>query len=176
MMGRFLSRFLTDRSASAAAEMALMMPILFVLLFTMFEGGNYMWSEHKVLKGVRDGARYAARMPFEYYSCASNQMVDPPSGLTAQQRETEIKNLTRTGSIDGGTAKVPGWGSNASDVSISVSCNATFNTGLYTGVTGGAPTVTVSTVVPYPSLLGLLGFNTSGAIVRAQANAVVTGL
>lgn len=174
MTARFLSRFVRDRSASAATEMALMMPILFALMFTTYEGGHYMWTEHKVLKGVRDGARYAARLPFDYYSCSSADLQNPTGQATGATRTTEIKNLTRTGLLIGGNAKVPGW--QDSSVTVSVACNATYNTGLYTKITGGAPTVTVSTVVTYPSILGMLGFDTSAAKVRAQANAAVTGL
>ena len=56
--------------------MALVLPMLFALMFTTFEGGAYMWTEHKVVKGVRDGARYAARLPFDYYDCGSPSLVD----------------------------------------------------------------------------------------------------
>lgn len=170
MIRSFASRFCKDRTASAAAEMALMLPVLFALIFTTYEGGHYMWSEHKVLKGVRDGARYAARLPFTNFDCTDTDLV----GADAATRMTEIKNLTRTGMISGGTPKVPGWADD--DITVSVQCNATYNTGLYSGIAGGAPTVTVATVVEYPSILGLLGFDTSGAVVRGQANAAVTGL
>ena len=177
MIRRFVSRFLADRSASAAAEMMLVMPILFVLMFTTFEGGHYMWTEHKALKGVRDGARFAARLPFEYYSCSNTSLVAPtsPGSATAATRITQIKNLTRTGQLSGGSAKIPGWGA-TDDVVVTVACNGTYTQGLYANVTGGAPHVTVSTIVPYPAILGLLGFDTSGLGVRAQANAAVTGL
>jgi len=174
MSVRFLSRFAKDQSASAATEMALMMPILFALMFTTYEGGHYMWTEHKVLKGVRDGARYAARLPFDYYSCSSADLLSPTGQSTGATRTTEIKNLTRTGLLTGGAAKVPGWTDSA--VTVSVACNATYTTGLYSTIAGGAPTVTVSTIVTYPSILGMLGFDTSAAKVRAQANAAVTGL
>lgn len=177
MIRRLLLRFFADRSGSAAAEMMLVMPILFALIFTTFEGGHYMWTEHKALKGVRDGARFAARLPFEYYSCSNSALVAPttPGAPTATTRTTQIKNLTRTGQLSGGTAKIPGWGS-TDDVVVTVTCKGGYTQGLYVNVSGGAPTVTVSTVVTYPSILGLLGFDTSGLGVRAQANAAVTGL
>lgn len=174
-----------DQSASAATEMALMMPILFALMFTTYEGGHYMWTEHKVLKGVRDGARYAARLPFDYYSCSSAALQSPTGQPNAATRESEIRNLTRTGMISGGLSKVPGWtpkGQEPENIAITVACKAEWvsgtpaSTGLYSKVVGGAPHVTVSTVVTYPSILGMLGFDTSAAKVRAQANAAVTGL
>ena len=62
---------------------------------------------------------------------------------------------------------------------MTVSCNATYNKGLYSSIAGGAPVVTVrinDNGVPYPSILGLLGFDTSDLVVRARASAAVTGL
>jgi Flp pilus assembly protein TadG len=172
-----LSRFRKDSKAAAAAEMALIMPMMFALMFTTFEGGNYMWTEHKVVKGVRDGARYAGRLPFGSFTC---------SGIDSAA-EANIKNLTRTGKITGGTAKVKGWADD--DISVTVDCDnddalGYSDQGIYTNWTPvasgvphpGAPHVTVSTVVEYPAIVGLLGFDTSGVIVRAQANAPVTGI
>lgn len=181
MKRSLLSTFAKDTGAAAAVEMALVLPMLFALMFTTFEGGSYMWTEHKVLKGVRDGARYAARLPFDYYDCGNTSLVDPsdPAAESAFDRETEVQNLTRTGRLSGGATKVEGWLNN--DVQISVSCNTDTtegfsNGGIYSAVSGGAPHVVVATRVSYPSLLGRLGFNTSGAIVRAQADAAVTGI
>lgn len=172
----FLSRFRKDLTATAAVEMALVMPILFALMFTTFEGGNYLLTEHKVVKGVRDGARYAGRLPFDYYNCGSAALVDSadPDALTAAEIETQIKNLTRTGLISGGSPKVKDWADG--DISITIACDGDFDEGLYSEISGGAPHVVVSTVVQYPAILGLLGFDTSGVIVRAQANAPVTGI
>jgi hypothetical protein len=34
----------------------------------------------------------------------------------------------------------------------------------------------VSATVPYPSILGTLGFDTSGIVVRAQAQAAIMGV
>ena len=63
--------FLANRSGTAAVEMALSLPIILVLIFSTFEGAHFLWSQHKVIKGVRDGARYAARLPFSKYPCAT---------------------------------------------------------------------------------------------------------
>jgi hypothetical protein len=180
MIRRFLSRFLSDSGGSAAAEMMLVMPILFALMFTAFEGGHYMWTEHKALKGVRDGARYAARLPFEYYNCDNDAPADP-DGI--RDPVTDIQNLTRTGTIvptPSDLSKVPGWAND--HVKVSVVCREGVFAGLYDGMDADGdgkpevPTVTVSTVVRYPSILGLLGFDTTDLGVRAQASAAVTGL
>ena len=167
---RLGSRLKRDRRGVASVEMALMTPIVFALMFTTFEGGNYLWTEHKVIKGVRQGARYAARLPFTSYDCSSTA----PMGTTDIPLDN-IKNVVRTG-IPSGQAfpKVKGWTN--TDITITVSCDSTTQTGLYETVTGGAPRVTVSTVVAYPALLGLLGFDTTNVKVRAQAQAAVAGV
>lgn len=143
--------------------MALILPVALALIFAMFEGGHYLWSEHKVVKGVRDAARYAARLDFSLYSCPSTF-----SGSVAS-----IKNLARTGQLSGGTAKVSGWVD--SNVTVAVTC-ASSQGGLYTVVGGNAPQVKVSAVVAYPSLFGALGFGSGTYNLRAEAQSPVMGL
>ena len=38
--------FLCSVRGAAAAEMALILPLLFILLFGGFEAGHYVWSHH----------------------------------------------------------------------------------------------------------------------------------
>ena len=159
--------FLRDQGGTAAAELALCLPMMMALIFGGMEGGNYLLTEHKVIKGVRDGARYAGRLSFSNYDCASGTVSN-----TAV--EDNIIAVTRTGQPGtGGVARVKGW--DASKVSVTVSCDNSYASGLYRTY-GTAPRVLVSTVVQYPSILGLLGFDTSGAVVRAQAQAAVMGV
>jgi len=63
-------QFLRDTKGASAAEMALVLPLLLVLMFGPFELAHYFWTEHKVVKGVRDGARYASRLGFTNYTCS----------------------------------------------------------------------------------------------------------
>jgi hypothetical protein len=56
--------------AAAAAEMALVMPLLLTILFSLVEAGNYFYTEHVLVKAVRDGARYAGRQDFSFFSAA----------------------------------------------------------------------------------------------------------
>lgn len=153
-------------SGTAAVEFALILPMTMALIFGGFEAGNYLLTEHKVIKGVRDGARYAARLPFSDYDCATGTVSD-------SNVQDNIIAVTRTGIVGtGGQARVRGW--TANDVSVTVSCDDTWASGLYRTY-GTAPRVQVSSVVNYPSLLGALGFDTSGVVVRAQAQAAVMG-
>jgi TadE-like protein len=78
-MMRFLSAFLRDERGAAAAEMALMTPLLLILMFAPFELGNFYWSQHKVTKGVRDAARFAARQPFDTLVCGEEIWPAPAS-------------------------------------------------------------------------------------------------
>jgi Flp pilus assembly protein TadG len=160
-----LASFMRDCSGVAAAEMALVTPLLIVLLFGAFESGNYFWNEHIVIKGVRDGARFAGRQSFDKFSCAA---VTNTTALAA------IKNLTRTGQASGGTARLSGW--TDSQVTVTVSCDSGTTTGIYTGHTGGAPRVKVSATVPYTSLFGTVGFNTTGLSLSASAESAVMGI
>ena len=50
-----------DSRGAAAAEMALVLPLLLVILFGSLELGNYFMNEHTLIKAVRDGARFAGR-------------------------------------------------------------------------------------------------------------------
>lgn len=167
---RTLQTFADDRSGSAAAEFALVLPLVLILILVTFEGGYYLYSEHKVAKGVRDGARYAARLAFTNYDC-------PPGSINNSDAETRIKQVTRTGFPDGdnpaltGTDNpvVGGWV--VGDVTVTVSC-ATNQGGLYTAVSGNAPKVRVNANVGYPSLFQLaVPFR-----LRAVAESAVMGI
>src|SRR3546814_6135051 len=99
MLWRSLAR---DRSGAAAAEMALVSPMLIILMFGSFELGNYFLDEHVVLKAVRDGARYAARQNFTTMPCSGTPTAD-----------AAIKNLVRYGNIAGsGDPRLRYWTSN----------------------------------------------------------------
>ena len=182
-MMRGLRPFLRDARGAAAAEMALMLPLLVVMLFVTFEGGYFLWNEHKVVKGVRDGARYAGRLDFSKYGCGveDDPLTEEDEGVPPSVDGAvigSIKNLTRTGRLTGGTAAVAGW--QDAHVAVSVNC-ATGQGGLYDSVSGNAPRVTVDASVPYPSspltdLVGVLGFDTTGISLNASAQSAVMGL
>lgn len=169
-------RFISCRRGSAAAELALMLPIMVIILLGMFEGGYFLYSEHKVVKGVRDGARYAARQEFANYDCTS-------TNLTSTTVRDEIRNVTVFGhpspttDLDNVTdvPAVPGWDP-ATDVAVTVSCDAGTTTGLYASFTAGAPRVTVAATVDYVPLFGMIGFDASNLDLKAEAEAAVMGI
>lgn len=163
------SRALLCRRGSAAVEMALVTPMLLTLLFGAADLGNYFLSEHALINGVRDGARYAARV----YPLACTAVNDDTTTTTA----TATKNLVRTNTIDGtGNARLYGWNDN-STIKVSITCNtsATYAGGIYSGSSTGAPVVTVSATVPYTSLFKAFGLTTTTINMNAAAQSAVQG-
>ena len=163
-MMRWAKSLGADQRGAAAAEMALILPLALALLFTTFEGAYYMLCEHRVIKGVRDAARYAARLDLSNYACP---------GATFSGSTATVQNLTRTGALSGGTAMVPGWVN--SNVTIAVTC-ATGQGGIYTATGGNAPQVRVSTRLVYPSIMSTLGFTNATTYIAAQAQSPVIGI
>jgi len=57
-----LRRFLRDDRGAALVEFALSLPLILVVFATVIEGGRMMWSYQTAAAGVRDAARYLARV------------------------------------------------------------------------------------------------------------------
>lgn len=158
--------FLRCRSGAAAAEMVLVLPLMTVLLFGAVELGYYFYCEHQVVKGVRDGARYGSRQSFVDVNC------DGGTPYLDSDVETAVQEMTRTGRISGGTARVPGWVN--ADVSVSIDCEAV-TTGIYTGA-DGAPQINITATVSYDSLFDGIGVLDSTYTLNASQQAAVMGL
>lgn len=158
-----IRRFISNRCGTAAAEFVLTLPMMLALLFGAMEAGHFFWTQHKIVKSVRDGARYASRLDVTQL-CANNATL-----------LTQIRNVTANGQLSGGTPKVPGW--QAANVSVVISCNSFVDTGIYTDLGARGPLVTVSSgPVQYPSILGGLGFITNSLNLSARSSAAVVGL
>ncbi|WP_324829175.1 TadE/TadG family type IV pilus assembly protein [Qipengyuania zhejiangensis] len=162
-----LRAFSRCQSGAAAAELALMLPLLVVMLFGAIEVAYYFYSQHQVVKGVRDGARYASRQSFESINCTSSYAM-PTATMTA------IQEVTRTGRPSGGTARVPGWVN--ANVAVAVSCPSTaLTTGIYKNEPN-APVVTVTADVDYRSLFDGVGILTDDYDLNATQQAAVMGI
>jgi hypothetical protein len=174
-----LASFPSDRSGAAAAEMVLVMPLLLVLIFAGFEGGNYFWNEHIVVKAVRDGARFAGRHSFLSYPCPSASTGNVPGGSIVGDTQT----LVRTGQIASGSGPlVRGW-TNNNTVSVTYDCvDPASISPPYTGIyqtMSYVPVVKVGISNPgldYESLFGTLGFNSTGIKLNASAQSAVMGI
>ena len=161
--------FLKNRSGTAAAELVLALPMMLALMFGAMEAGHYFWTQHKIVKSVRDGARFATRLDV-------GALCNGATVVMSGALEDEIQNVTVTGRVaSGGAAKVPGWSPDS--VSVTVGCQQFVDTGIYTDLGGAGPLVTVdSGVVRYPSLFEFLGFIDGSFGLSAQSSAAVMGL
>lgn len=168
-MMRALLRLARDRSAAAAVELAMSLPVLLVIAYATFEMGNYFRTEHVVQKAARDAARYAARLPMTNYP----DCTTVPAGTV-----DKIEKVARTGRPDGTASnRIHTWtGTSMTQVSISCATGQTYsNAGVYQNFPGGAPVVTVTATVPYGSLWGSLGFGAMNLNVYGRSQAAVFG-
>lgn len=161
---------LIDQTGAAAVEMVLLVPLLLVLLFGGLEAGHFIWTEHKLIEGVRDGSRFAARLDIEDV-CGGDS-----AKLAAAQ--AKVRLLTRTGQLADGNAspRVPRWSDG--QVTVTFACDAFVSTGIYSDLDAAAgPIVTVTASgVAYPSLFERLGILDSSIAMSATSHAAVIGL
>ncbi|HEY2230862.1 MAG TPA: TadE/TadG family type IV pilus assembly protein [Xanthobacteraceae bacterium] len=148
MLTRGMQALWRDREGSALVEGALVVPVLFALMFGIYEFSWLFYQQHLISTGLRDAARYLARFPNPCDGSSPNWLI----------AEEYAKNLATTGSIDGGTARVKGW----SAAMVTPQCTAIDNPSGSNGLSpyrGGQTiyVVTVSTRFSDPSL-GFFGF------------------
>jgi Flp pilus assembly protein TadG len=148
----FALRLRRDEDGSALVEGAILLPILVVLFVGIFEFSWFFYQQHLITLGVRDAARYLARMP---------DPCEPTTPLWAAA-EARARNLAATGSIDGGAARVNGW----TAAMVTANCRPIANVIDLDGLPSyrGGPAifvVTVSTRFRDPTLgfFGLLGLD-----------------
>ncbi len=144
---RTIAKALADRSGAALVEFTLVIFFLMALMLGTMEFGRFLYQYQLVVEGLRDAARYLAR-------------VDASVGAN----QTSAKNLATTGTIDGsGGERVAGWV--ASDVTVAITNVA--NPGLYRGP-DPIEVVNVSTTFNYADL-GLLSFFDLGPLTPTVA-------
>lgn len=165
-----IRRFLRNRVGTAAAEFVLTLPMMLALLFGAMEAGHFFWTQHKIVKSVRDGARFASRLDVELIC------PEPVGGTPSAPDATlvaDIQNVTVTGQLTGGSAKVPGW----LPADVDVECGVFADTGIYSDLGRSGPFVTVSSgAVRYPSILGGLGFIDNTISLSARSSTAVVGI
>lgn len=166
-----LRRIARDCGGNAAAEMAMVLPLLLIIMFGCLELGNYYWNEHTLLKAVRDGARFAGRQSFTNYTACSGS----PGGTVV----TDTQNIVMYGALTGTNKLTPNI--TAANITVTQSCATTAGgqnmTGLYTGDTSGAHVVTVSATVNYrPVIAVALGLKGVGLNLYSSSQAAVSGL
>lgn len=173
-----IRRFASTSSGSASAEMALLLPMLIIMLFGGAEAGHFVWTQHKLVEAVRDGARFASRLPV-------HELCEGATEVISNDQIDQIKLVTRTGQLASTLAPpvVPGW--TDAQVSVTLQCDAFVSTGIYTdlgdndasGDPDAGPLITVAaTGVGYPSLFNALGRMGGGFTLATESNAAVIGI
>lgn len=99
MFGEITRSLRQDIKGSALIEGALVIPVLFVLMYGVYDFSWFFYQQQMVSTGVRDAARYLARSP------AFCDAISPEHST----QEDWAKNLAVSGAIGGGAARVPGW-------------------------------------------------------------------
>ena len=133
---RLLRSIWRSSEGSALVEGSIILPVLFILVFGVFEFSWVTCQQHLILTGISDAARYIAR---------STTPNDPTT-------KKDAKNLAITGAVDGDTPRVRGWTVDDVDISYTFLNNSAGDNGL-TNFRGGdvIETVTVSTTFTVPS-------------------------
>ncbi|MGV3512817.1 MAG: TadE/TadG family type IV pilus assembly protein [Novosphingobium sp.] len=172
---RLLRNLAVDNRGAAAMETVLIAPIAIFVLCMAIESGHFLYSEHQVLKGVRDAARYASRLPLATWGCSAvGAEQDLATGSTAW---STIANVAVYGSpTSASNARLWSWSaaSGAGEVEIKYQCVAQ-TTGIYSE-TGVAPLITVIGKPNYPSLLKSMGGFDSDLTLFARQQAVGIGV
>lgn len=134
----------SDRTGASLVEFTILLPFLLILGLGVSEFSSALYQHHLITTGLRDAARYLAR-------------VDDPDAKSAAAKELAVY-----GEIGGTTKRVPWW--NVADVAVSLEAvanpvNPATGTRTYRG---GDPIqiVRVSTTTSYPGVgfLRFLGF------------------
>jgi Flp pilus assembly protein TadG len=169
MIRRILRRCARNERGAAAVEMALVTPLLLILMVGGLEIGNYFMDEHRLVKAVRDGARYAARKDFTFFATCDAA----PSGTVASDTE----NLVRTSLLANGTDQLANL---SGAVTVTTRCSTGSGSvvykGIYNGMAGGARYVEVSASADYMPVLAPFGFSLLGAKLNAKQQAAVSGV
>lgn len=140
-----------SEDGAALVDFALLLPLLVIMFGVTVEGARIFWGYQNVAAGVRDAARYVARIaPQDTCSGAT------PSLAAYQDEAEDIIKLT----IDGNSPFIPGI--SVTNVSVSHSCE----TGTYrrSPVTVAQVTADVSMTLPFGGLISLGGGTLPGTI------------
>ena len=171
---------LRDSRGAAAAEMALVLPLLLVIMFGSIELGNYFMNEHSLVKAVRDGSRFAARQSFSNYTACSGA----PGGTVV----ADTQNVVMRGYLSGGSILTPNIESD--DITLEVTCVPSAGgqemLGIYrsrfgstcdsASANGCAQTIRVSAEVTYRPVISAFGFTGAGLSLNASSQAAVMGI
>jgi Flp pilus assembly protein TadG len=123
------------------------MPLLISLFLGVFEFSGYFYRQQLVEAGIRDAARYMARIELTSGNTNPCTQLDP-GGVLYTTDAADIAATAQTGA--GGTARVSGW--KPANVTISCLSSSTLASGVYAD--GGASMIIIYVTTSFadPSL------------------------
>jgi len=127
-----LERLARNEEGSALIEGAIVVPVLCVLLFGVYEFSWFFYQQHLISTGLRDAARYLAHLPAPCDQTSFNWPIE----------QTSARNLATTGSVSGfGGYTTPGGQPCTSTTYIARSKNASCRLGARVAVSVPEPTI-----------------------------------
>ena len=161
MFKRRCIRFLRDRDGAAMVEMAAILPFLLALGCGVFEFGAFFYQYQQVESGVRDAARYMARVSDTSSAspCGTSGCTSPCDPGVLAAKVNNAKDIAVMGSIGGATQRVS-WFTEANvtvDYTTVIANPLISGYPTYRGSTGGIRIIKVSTASSYPGV-GFLSF------------------
>lgn len=172
-------RLFCNQDGVAAAETVLIAPVAVFVLCLSIEGGHFLYSEHQVLKGVRDAARYASRLPVSTWGCGTSASAETDLPTSNAQWQN-IANVAVYGNVAGGSRpRLWSWSATPAggELVIRYSCSNTGGgkSGIYSE-SGIAPQIAVIAKPNYPSLLKTMGGFGTNLTLYAREQAVSIGI
>jgi Flp pilus assembly protein TadG len=141
-----------DEDGSALVEATLLTPLLVSLYLGVFEFSWFFYNQQLVEAGVRDAARYMARIELTNGNTNPCTQKDPSGNLYT----TNAANIATTANTAGGSARVTdllhnaGW--TAANVTISCLTSAALGSGYYADGSASMTIIYVTTSFADPSL------------------------
>ena len=174
-MRRALALLHRDCSGAAAVETVLIMPLAILLLVLGIESGHYLYSEHQVVKGVRDAARFASRLPFSTYNCTAPTAEADLSTTNANWQK--IANIAVYGNVTQATPKrLWTWSAAPGDGEVVIRYACVANGSDIYAATGFAPQIAVIGKPDYPSLFSTMTGFTGSMRLYARQQAAGSGI
>jgi Flp pilus assembly protein TadG len=140
-----------DREGSVLIEATVLTPMLFVFLFGVFEFSFVFFQQQLIEAGVRDAARYLARIPVTTSGATPCTQVDLTTVSTTYL--SYAQNIALYGKTSTGTTsdqRVAGW------TSVTITCPTSSDGNTYADGTSQY-TITATTSFTDPSL-GFFGY------------------
>jgi Flp pilus assembly protein TadG len=144
-----------DREGSVLIEATVLTPMLFVFLFGVFEFSFVFFQQQLIEAGVRDAARYLARIGPLSNGATPCTQVDPATASTTYLSYAQNIALYGQTSATGGTQRVAGWTG-----PVTITCPTSSDGNTYAdGTSQYTITATTSFTDPTLGMFGYLGLN-----------------